>query len=413
MEKALKSGAPEPDLRSQAIDAVVGSDWLVNLVVALVDGAGPNAQASQAASDHVGSKVVVRALQPPDIRVADVRRIIREGTGIPEEEQRLTLASTGEHVLHGKLPSPDTEGIVSLLLERASPDPRLAALFDMVRMSDAEERFELMATMMKSRRAGGCYCGGSDDWPMNVVRDSDEGLLESLCCARCFFRKRPGCVTTVGGEVKELLYCSDCGFSICSRCRHRADERWDPPEDPYEALAELAVGLGGKMAGFAAWFGGRGHFCGHPRVECRDGIAPRAYRGRYVASDASREEKREREPGVPVRRETKVLHDGVRMRIVLSEEVRAILGSRNTSGVEVDRVLPAGATCQDVMSYRGALKSSKDLWPIVAGHLEDQFSYYRTRDGDQARAYQTTKLLSFGIEEAVYELGANIDDGDY
>ena len=113
-------------------------------------------------------------------------------------------------------------------------------------------------------------------------------------------------------------------------------------------------------------------------------------------------------------RDKQVLHDGIRLRIVLNEKIRDILTDQGQdyASVEIDKVLPRGATIQDMISYRGALEEST-LWPIVVKDLENQFSHYRTRDGDPARAYQTAKMLSFGIEEAVFELGARIDDGDY
>mmetsp|Transcript_12020 Transcript_12020/g.26016 ORF Transcript_12020/g.26016 Transcript_12020/m.26016 type:complete len:410 (+) Transcript_12020:73-1302(+) len=409
MEKPQPS--EEPALSSKAAKAAVESDWLINLEVSLIRDDEPNdeegTQGTRSTSQN--ARKIIRVLQPPDVQVAAVRKIIMDATKIPEKEQRLWLASTGEPVLHGAVSPPNAEGVVSLLLRRVPLDPRLEALYRMVCMDSVDERHELMALMMKHRRAGECFCGG-DHSSMSQLSDKDGDDLESFCCAICHFRKRPGSVTTNSdGVVQELMVCRECEFAVCTFCLP-GDEGWTPPADPYGRLADEAVALGAKMANVGGWFGGRGHMCGLPRVQCRTGIAPRAYRGNLE----NEEPRFGSDVGVAMCPDKQVLHDGIRLRVLLDEKVRDILvdQGQDYASVEIDKVLPKGATIGDMISYRDALKKST-LWPIVVEVLENQFSHYRTRDGDPARAYQTTKKLSFGVEEAVFELGARVDDGDY
>ena len=280
MEKPQPSD--EPELSNKAVEATVESDWLINLEVSLVRDDEPNEEVAQGTLHALSQNVrkIIRVLQPPDIQVSDVRKIILDATKIPKKEQRLSLASTGEPVLHGAISAPNAEGVVSLLLRRVPLDPRLEALFKMVCMDSVKERHALMALMMKHRRAGECFCG-DDRSSMSQLSENNGDDLKSFSCAICHFHKRPGSVTTRhDGVVQELMVCRKCDFAVCTFCLPR-DEGWTPPVDPYRRLTDEAITLGRKMADVGSWFGGRGHLCGRPRIECRTGIAPRAYRGHF------------------------------------------------------------------------------------------------------------------------------------
>uniref|UniRef100_A0A6U2HPC0 Uncharacterized protein n=1 Tax=Pseudictyota dubia TaxID=2749911 RepID=A0A6U2HPC0_9STRA len=415
-------------LKAKAVDATVEAEWLVKIHISIE----PDGEENDGQRSGTTAIETLSILQPPDVSVKDVRRYVRRTKNIPGKEQRLFLSGTGVPVIHGPIPPPDATGAVRLSLRRVRLDPRLEALYEMVGMDDVKERHEHMQLMMRPRPARGCYCGRDDSMvPLRVEGDAadttagDEAGAGARAtaggapeCAKCLFREVPGQTSRFGIMAPgggytwielRLLACAECQFALCTSC-HRNDDGWAAPADPYAALEEKAVKLGRKMASIGCWFGGRGHLCGHPSVTVDDGPIPRRHR-----TDMKSETDRSSRHGIVVNGPRQVLHRGVRLRVRLTEAVRRTLEENGVDycKVEFNKVLPDGATIEDVISYRDALSRTHHAWGVVAKDLEDKHPFYETRDGDRARAFPTHKLVSFGLEEAVIELGADISDGDY
>ena len=119
-----------------------------------------------------------------------------------------------------------------------------------------------------------------------------------------------------------------------------------------------------------------------------------------------------------VKHETKLLQDGVRLVVRFNEEARDFLISVGLEGAmkekEIDRILVEGASTSDMMSIRSAWKTGPDtVWKALAQEWSRRHPNFRTWDGNPAQPYSTTKLVSFGVDEVVYEVGVRIDDGDY
>jgi hypothetical protein len=120
--------------------------------------------------------------------------------------------------------------------------------------------------------------------------------------------------------------------------------------------------------------------------------------------------------GIGIDRETKVIPNGFRLVVRLDDNVHAMLNAkgekRSLTRLEVDQVCANGATIQDIINFREALPKSR-VWSVVANEMQNRFPLYQTSEGAPASAYVTLKLVSFTLAEAVFEIGADISDGDY
>ena len=147
--------------------------------------------------------------------------------------------------------------------------------------------------------------------------------------------------------------------------------------------------------------------CGLPSIDYKSEFAPQLLRHGRCDEDEFQ-----------IHYDTKVLHDGIQLKIRFDRAARTYLKScgleEEMYAAEVRETCDYGATIEDMMELREAWKkNSSGVWATLCQEWRRRYPSYTTADGDPAQPYNTTKLVSFDLEEAVYEIGVSIADGDY
>ena len=123
------------------------------------------------------------------------------------------------------------------------------------------------------------------------------------------------------------------------------------------------------------------------------------------------------EGGVTIKPNTLVLHSGMRLVVRLGPQLRTILQTKQAdipSDLELDNVVTKGALISELVEMRGRIEThDPDTWRIIRDALKQQFPNFADIDGVASVPYATMALVSYDVEQVVYEWGASIDDGDY
>jgi len=328
----------------------------------------------------------------PDATVKDVKEFLSSRL---ELASHVELRLTDENVIpvFGAFQKNRTPMTTRLNLRVVHLDPRLEALFQNVGMEEETERDRMMEHMLVPRGANDCP--GNHSLPIEQAQHGPTVMMCSKC--RWYAFRGSGC------EI--------CGFALCRNCLQ--NDNGLTVVDPYEELVRIATSIGKEMADL--------------HCRCR-GLIGTSLRwepawGEICPSLFIKDPKR---IGVSIENSTRVLHCGVRLNVRLSERLRHILAADNgQAGAytsirhsevlypgEVDKVLPNGATLQEMNQLKAALTQS-DSWSKVTCVLKQRIPESFAASGDDPKAYETTmKLVSFEAEQVIYEVGARID-GSY
>lgn len=353
-----------------------------------------------------------------DITVHDTKNLISEHYGIPLSRIHLNDHSprpsqaqmpTNRSVFYGPLFQEGTETSSRTLQLTVLPvDERLEALFKMVSLDSVKERDEIMHRSLTARMAR--HCPGGHALKTSITGENCQEY-PSLECAKCFRLISQSRGASSNGRAFTFSACCSCDYALCCFCLE--DDQGRPAVDPdhvYEALQTMAIELAKSRAEIATWFGGKGHMCGIPAVTTDHELGPKAYQvnkfGRSNLPDNH---------ATKVHGRKLVVHQGARLRVFLSQELRSILTQQECATLEVDEVRASGATCGDICGFRGALSkwSRSPLWPKINAHFQNRFPHYKTWDGKQPEAYIKMRLLNYFVDDVVFEVDGAIDDGDY
>lgn len=385
------------NLQRKAVTVLVQNEWLIRVKIL---------------SASSNDEKLLTVLLSPSCSVAELKSIIQQRLGIHPKEQRLSVLDTNEDntatrrpLLYGALGDAFHQGeqqSLTLQLQQVPLDPRLEALFEMTGYGDVNERDEIMAKMITPREAQRCPGGH------NLIL-----TLSLQPCAVCAWAHVPGTSSSFYSSNREIvervpMECNECDFVMCTECWQKDTGRSTlANEDPYKCLERTALNVGDDMARTASWFGGKGHFCGHPHITLLSEYANARLRQRSKHTD---------DRGIVINHQAKIIPNGFRLVVRLDDNARAILvekgGTSSLASLEVDQVRASGAITHDIIDFREALPRSR-VWPIVANEMQNRFPFYQTIQGEPASAYVTMKMVSFTFAEAVYEIGANISNGDY
>jgi hypothetical protein len=172
--------------------------------------------------------------------------------------------------------------------------------------------------------------------------------------------------------------------------------------DPVERIQSLALHIARQRASVAAWFGGKGHWCGHPPVQFTEELAK--YQPREFAMDKVRR----------VSRNTIVLHPGVRVMVLLSNRLKELLPANVQEQVSTEHTIgDSGATLQYVFAIRNQLKENTSSWQSIQQSLREEFPTYETRRGTPPLADERLTFQSYSLEEVVYLKDVIIENDDY
>lgn len=391
----------------EALDVIVQNGFLVRLQVVL------DTPCSQEQEVDVSKNDSLTFLELPDTQVSDFKKFVAEKLKIPENEQRM-IVKNEKHVLHGSLQEtiPRAEigddMAVTITLKQAQLDPRLVALFNMVGLEDWKERDEIMNRMCMGRPAGKCYRGHDleelgtaadtetyDDTNNDTPPENRRSQSEKCKICQMEFVRNP---SNNNGTLPHV--CRECDFCLCIRC-NRLDNGCDAiVKDPYDALEDFALSIAARFAYWGANYGGRGISCTNPRIDLHSEFTPRMLSVRTPLSH----EVTTTEPFC-IRRETKVLHDGVRLLIRLnSGAVRELLCWEEShekvleeiKNAETDQYLEDSGTVQMMMDLRQAwTKEPHELWPTLENQWCNRCPVDGFPDTFPATPMPTTYLVSY------------------
>lgn len=250
-------------LGSDSVECVVQNQWLIQVQI----------EPKGDSSDEP-----LTLLVSPDVTVAELKAIIHERLGVHPKEQRL-YDTDGVPLFFGRIASHDTarassEQSVGIHWERVKLDPRLEALYEMTGYGNVNERDEITFKMLTPRLAKRCSSG--HEWIFQGYnRDDGTAIMiedcEKYACAICAWQHTPGEHTTCyinNGEriVLKPFVCECANFAFCTKCWTKDSGRNPREGDPHDFIESMAIQVGRRMAGTAAWFGGKGHMCGHPVI---------------------------------------------------------------------------------------------------------------------------------------------------
>jgi hypothetical protein len=379
------------DLLSQVLEVVIDTHWLLWLHV--VEGRN---------GDEVDIEERYSYLLPIDSTLHQVKQLLHMKRGILPQDQRWSDAE-GRLVLYGPIfyreegeEAPSTMRTLNLHIDPI--DIHLEAFFGMLSLESVEERDKMMHDMTISRNPRQCTGGHN-------LSDIVEEMSYSLECAKCHFipdRNRTTWVVPGRGRERielKLMTCHQCAkpFYLCTAC-YPKDEGRPASADPYEQIVQHVVKLATQRASIAGWFGGRGHWCGYPPITWRSEFGPK----KYLAFRHDQQ--------VKITRETQVVHPGARLVVRLSSELQSIVGEEIVSNLAVETIVGRGATVGELTHHR---RIPSNVWPQVNSYYQNLHPDYTSRIGEQPDTYATMRLVSFGVEQVIYEVGATIVDGDY
>ena len=382
----------------KALDVVVENGMLLHVEVIL--------QTSATSMDKMmGKEWVVDSIPPlslyllPETDIPEIKGRLTKYLGIPEKEQRLSMK--GKDLFEGSLNAKTKSRKIKLNLRHVQFDVRLESLYAMVGLEKWEERDEIMGNMVMTRNPGKCSRGHK---LIEIDECPEKGNTNEYTCANCKIDRKERLFVSAFMEKIQPFVCEECFFCLCSRCINN-DKGYAgcTDMDPYETLATVAKQIGRELAVIGSTFGGRSNFCEYPQLNVQYHLASLVFANR--------------EQNLVINSERKALHDGVRVVIRFNEEARSVLQSVGQDialeKAEIRKTFQNGLTFREVMVYREEWLKVPHLWRILAQELSSRFPACTNHFGEPAEPHAFTRLVSYGLEEVVYEVGVSLDDRSY
>lgn len=383
-------------------------------------------------------------------RVVDLLRRYKTSDTIDKRRNKSSTSVTGNDRRSNENDVP----VIRLTVQKKIWDPLLESQMEIASIirEEEDERDELLQAFMVQRLAKHDY----DGYPLQVV----ENQTSTLHCHKCFLEKHPDQHITVGRQVQQMHVGqqrqeqqqqnkarndivanvgneasgrsnSDTASSstrdpsigenpsyvLCTSC-YEADAGQKMSSDPYKDLADLATTIARQHAAHAAWFGGWGHMCGHPSVCCTGDVVPKSFRIDRLTADTGRHRdgrrrRRQSSLGIKTNRDVPVFHKGVRLKVLLHDDVKKILeeiGVTDWQTVETDMVVEnENMILQNFFRYRNKLKSSEKIWHRLRDELKERHGQF----DEEPVSYTAARLDKYALQEIVYVVQAYVRDGDY